>query len=376
MRILSIAASRPYTVFFEKHERCAKKLIEFCAQDQKKLMIISDTLVGSLYAEGLQVKLCSAGLSCETILVPASEVYKTRETKAYIEDQLLLHQCDRHTRLIALGGGMVTDLAGFTAATFYRGIPVIYVPTTVLAMADATIGGKTAINMPQGKNLIGSFTSPEAVFIDLGYLKSLSVHEWKNGLAEIIKHALIADQDLLQQLQRHQLSDFSNNLSLFEALIFQSLNVKKQIVEADENETGMRAILNFGHTIGHAIEQLENYSMGHGIAVAIGMLVEANLAMRLGCLSESNYRVIEALLRQYQFPLYTNVFSDIAALKQVLRFDKKNRGQHVHCVLLTALGHCLQIENRYSHPVADDVLHSVLQWATSYFSDRCESSSC
>ncbi|MDA9271809.1 3-dehydroquinate synthase, partial [bacterium] len=270
MKTTWIHASTPYPIYIGQQLLETALLADCCTQINKRLVIITDTnLVNSLGIQ-LQQQLQQQGLQALLLACPAGEIHKTRETKQQLEDELLARQYGRDTCLIALGGGVVTDLVGFLAATYCRGLPVIYVPTTLLAMVDASIGGKTGVNTPHGKNLIGTFTQPQAVFMDINTLNTLPENEWHNGMAEMIKHSLIADATIFKLLQQNVEKIIQRDAIFLIDMIHASCLIKKNIVEQDEQEQGLRQLLNFGHTIGHAIETIEHYRLSHGEAVAIG----------------------------------------------------------------------------------------------------------
>lgn len=335
---------------------------------QKRLVIITDSNLMQTYGLRMQAILHARGLSTELLAFPAGEEHKTRQTKEQLEDELLGRQFGRDTCFLALGGGLVTDLVGFLAATYCRGVPVIYFPTTLLAMIDASMGGKTGVNTPIGKNLIGTFTQPYAVCMDVNTLQSLPDREWRNGIAEMIKHALIADAGLFQQMQKTaNLSEFQQRKDLLD-LIHQNCAIKKSIVAQDEHEQHIRQLLNFGHTIGHAIETLEQYQIGHGEAVAIGMLVECYIAMRAGHLTEVVLMQVYELLEQYGLPLQTRVFLNKDLFLQTLILDKKSLQTIPRFVLLEEIGHPYIQEGYYTHTVDPSQLQDALDWAALQFS--------
>lgn len=239
---------------------------------------------------------------------------------------------------------MVTDLAGFVASLYCRGIPLVCMPTTLLAMVDAAIGGKTAINLPQCKNWIGSYYFPQRVILHFPFLETLPDAEWENGIVEILKMGLIADPGLFY--------DFST-LSV-PALVFRAIEGKRRIVAQDPYETGYRSLLNFGHTIGHALESLSGYTLSHGCAVAIGIVLEARLSCQLGLLSSQDLRTIEA-----RFP-QPEILIAVPQLINQLKIDKKSRSGAPHFVLLEAIGKPYVKEGQFCHPVPENLLTQVL----------------
>ena len=280
------------------------------------VVVITDDIVGPLYANMLPN-------NTNIITIRHGEKYKTRATKAEIEDKLLALKCKRDTCIVALGGGVVTDLAGFVAATYYRGIDVIYVPTTLLAMVDAAIGGKTAVNTADGKNLIGTITQPKAILIDLDTLQTLPETEYRSAFAEIIKHGLIADVNYFEFIYNNaELLQQRDEKLLFQ-VIKRSCEIKAEIVALDVNESKLRKILNLGHTIGHALEYACDYNISHGQAVAIGIVVESFMANNMGLLSNADFTKIKNIIELYKIPLIINREIRISDLKNGLLRDKK-----------------------------------------------------
>jgi 3-dehydroquinate synthase len=254
---------------------------------------------------------------------------------------------ERDTTLLALGGGTITDLVGFVASIYMRGIAHILLPTTLLAIVDAAIGGKTGIDLPIGKNLLGTLHSPIAIFADLATLRTLPEAEWFNGLAEMLKLGLIADAALWQRAS-HNSKD--------PALIRQAIQGKIDIVARDPTELGLRRILNFGHTIGHALEAATGYTIPHGRAVALGCLVECDLSRRLGYLSENVFEAIYAVYRR--FALHWPGVD----LHEALRHDKKKAAGEVRFVCIDAIGHALPFDGAYCRPVPAPILQETLDW--------------
>lgn len=278
------------------------------------------------------------------LAIPPGEKSKSREMKAFIEDTLFERGYGRDSLIIALGGGVVSDLAGFVAATFCRGVPWIAIPTSLIAMVDASIGGKVGINTPFGKNLIGAFHPPQEVILDFKYLETLPEKEWKNGLAEILKYGIIEDPTLLDNPRSHQ-------------SILRSIAIKKKIVAEDPKECGKRRILNFGHTIAHALEKVSNYTIPHGEAVASGMLFAAKLSVRLGYLGASSLQHIEHCLTNYGFTPYPLPQEILFAF---LKNDKKSINGNPRFVLLKELGQPLSFEGSYCRTVEPEIIKEIL----------------
>jgi 3-dehydroquinate synthase len=288
-------------------------------------------------------------------------VSKTRRVRDRLEDRLIALGADRGTALVALGGGVVGDLTGLVAATFHRGIPYVQVPTTLVAMVDASIGGKTGINHPAGKNLIGAFHQPAAVYIDINYLRTLPARAFVSGLAEVVKCGVIADRALFELLERHRDRLLRRDPDLLSRVIEAACRIKVRVVRQDPREEGRRAILNFGHTIGHALETLSGYRLAHGEAVSIGMVVEARLAARAGLAPAALAIRIETLLRSLGLPTALPLRFDASALLEVARRDKKARGGRIAYALPMRLGAMAQVDGDYAIPVADMVVRNLLR---------------
>ena len=286
--------------------------------------LISDSHVSTLYGEPLAAALRGAGMSAELFTFPAGERNKTRETWTALCDRLLAAQVGRDGAVIAVGGGVTGDVAGFVAATYHRGIPWVQVPTTLLAMIDSSIGGKTGVDTPQGKNLLGAFHQPRLVLADLDTLATLPTPQLGAGMAEAIKHAAIADADYFATLERADVP-LTGEPAALERAVARSVEIKAEIVSADEREQGRRAVLNFGHTVGHALEATSGYALLHGEAVAIGMVVEARLAEALRVAESGTARRIATALQHHRLP--TSIPEGCAAdpLIAAMRHDKKAR---------------------------------------------------
>lgn len=367
MKTLSIQVSTTYPIYIDNDLLASNLFITCCQTLCKRFVIITDSNL--IHTHGLHVQqiLEAQGFDVELLAFPAGEIHKTRETKQQLEDELLQKKYGRDTGVIALGGGVVTDLVGFLAATYCRGLPIIYVPTSLLAMVDASIGGKTGLNTPHGKNLIGTFTQPHAVFIDTNTLNTLPEKEWCNGIAEMLKHSIIADPALFNLLQKNVQKIKERDSYFLIEMIYASCQIKKQHVEQDEKESGCRLVLNFGHTIGHAIEAIEHYKIGHGEAVAIGMLVESYLSVQLGFLKEAVLSNLMILFHDYGLPLKTAAFQDIELFEKTLLSDKKTRDKAVHFVLLDDIGKPHRHDGHYTMPVEPELLKQALRWSAGIF---------
>lgn len=327
-----------------------------------RFAILTDDQVAPLYGEPLRKALSNAGLETELFFFPHGEQHKTRATKEHLEDQLFEKRWGRDTCVIALGGGVVTDLAGYLAATYCRGIPLVMIPTTLLGMVDASIGGKTGINVPAGKNMLGCFYPPKKVIIDLSTLQTLPKKELANGFVEIIKHGLIADSNLFEFLEKNSPSLLALEKPFIEKAIFESCRIKKEIVEQDEKEQGKRHLLNFGHTVGHALEHLTHYTLPHGEAVAIGLCVESYLSLQQETLNQEAFDRLFHILIQYGLPFKLPSRFSIDALMEAMILDKKSRKGQPRFVMLEAIGSSLSHDSPYCIEIEPSLLRKALQW--------------
>ena len=367
MKQLFVSLGLGYPIYFFNNILENDFLINYFNKLTSKLVIITDSNLKDHFAKKVQSYLKENNFDCKLIYFSAGDANKTREIKQSLEDQLLEYKFGRDTLIIAVGGGVVTDIAGFVASTYCRGIPVIYIPTTLLAMVDASIGGKTGVNTNYGKNMIGTFYQPQAVLIDFENLNSLSNREFNNGLVEVIKHSIIADYKLFTLLEKSPFEAIRDSNSLLEQIVFTSCCIKKNITEQDEKDNGIRQLLNFGHTIGHAIELAENYSISHGEAVAIGMIVESYIAQKMGMTRETNIIRLYNLLKSYQLPLKTNAFNDKTKFKELLLLDKKTISSLPKIVLLNDIGSPHHTSGIYSFTPPEEILDHVLNWANCEF---------
>ena len=303
-----------------------------------RYIIITDNNVGGLHGPKLLAGLKGVGLNVELIEFPGGEASKNIHTAVDIVEKLLTLGADRNSLLIALGGGVVGDMVGFIASVFMRSIPYIQIPTTLLAQVDSSIGGKTAIDLPSGKNLLGTFYQPQAVFTDLSYLTTLPEKEFNNGLAEIIKYGIIDDEKLFCLLEENMESVKRKDPALLIKIVECCCRIKKAIVEIDEKEQGLRRILNYGHTLGHALEAQSNFTFSHGEAVALGMIAAARISENVGYLDSACRERIEDLIQESGLPC--RIPKDVAAGEIIsrLKMDKKKEGDIIHFVLLKKIG--------------------------------------
>ena len=329
--------------------------------------IITDENVGPHYLERVHAVLShsSALDRVEDIVIPPGERYKTREQWAAITDTLLARGAGRDTAIVALGGGVVGDLAGFVAATFMRGIPVVQIPTTLLAMVDASVGGKTAVDTPAGKNTVGAFHPPVLVVIDPSALASLPPREARAGLAEMIKHAVIADPADLDDLERLAQAFDPSGPSLsamqIDTLIERSVRIKAAIVAADEREHGLRKVLNFGHTVGHGVEAASDYTLLHGEAIAIGMVAEARLAEGTGIADVGTAATIEDVIRGVGLPTALPPAVELARVLELMQSDKKRRRGTLEFALPQRIGEMAGAATVWGIPIPTPAVEEILQ---------------
>ena len=304
----------------------------------KKAAIVTNVVVAPLYLDRLVAGLARQGVETVAIVLPDGEASKNSETLNTIYDGLLGAHCDRQTTIIALGGGVVGDMAGFAAASYQRGVPFVQVPTTLLAQVDASVGGKTGINHPRGKNMIGAFHQPLAVIADMDTLRSLPERELRAGLAEAIKHALIRDAAYFAWIEANIERLLVREPEALAHAVLRSCEIKAEIVAADERETGARALLNFGHTFGHAIENAMGYGVWlHGEAVAAGMVLAADLSRRLGGLAAADASRIVDLLGRAGLPTAVRGMTSQQFLA-AMSLDKKTAAGRMRFIVLERLG--------------------------------------
>ena len=304
----------------------------------KRAGIVTDSHVGPRYAQRVCASLKQNGIDAIVATIPAGEDHKTLADLAPVYDALLSARIERGTPILALGGGVIGDMAGFVAATTLRGVPFVQVPTTLLAMVDASVGGKTGVNHSIGKNLIGAFHQPIAVLIDPAVLRTLPERELRAGLAECIKHDIIRDAQGFAQLELHLGRALALDLGYLTQLIAHNVAIKARVVEADPYEKGERAHLNFGHTFGHAIETVSHYGYSHGDCVALGMAAAARAAVDLGMLDEISRSRIVNVIQQAGLPV-SGLSLATRDVVDAMFFDKKVRGGKVRFVLPDRIGH-------------------------------------
>ena len=299
----------------------------------------------------------------DVFTIPAGETSKTREMWATLTDRMLISGFGRDSVIVALGGGVVGDLAGFLAATYMRGVPVVQIPTTLLAMVDAAIGGKTGIDTPAGKNLVGAFHHPAGVLIDPQLLDTLPLRELRAGIAELVKYGAIADQSYFAEVEAalpDLLSGKPANSDRLRSIIVRSVEIKVDIVSRDEREDGLRKVLNFGHTIGHAVELISGYSLLHGEAVAIGMALEGALAERIGVARPGTAGEITRVLKLAGLPTTLPASIGLDAVIEAMKSDKKRRRANTMLSVPLRIGAMAGQDSGWTVPVGDDQLREVL----------------
>lgn len=301
-------------------------------------LIITDSNVSALYGEAFLNRLRGMGISVDMIDFPAGEDSKNITSALAIVERMIELGADRSSALLALGGGVVGDMTGFIASTFMRSVPYINVPTTLMAQVDSSIGGKTAIDLPEGKNLLGTFYQPKGVVIDVKFLDTLPEVEFHNGLAEVIKYGIIDDIELFRFLEEHVTAIKERDCGALVKIIENSCRIKKGIVEIDEKDKGLRRILNFGHTIGHAIEAESHYTIAHGVAISLGMVAAVRISEKLYGLPGEERNRIEKLMKTVGLPrcIPHTVTND--GILSRLKMDKKKEGSTIHFVLLKKMG--------------------------------------
>ena len=303
-----------------------------------RYVIVTDSDVNPLYGQRVLERLKETTRPVDIIEIPAGESSKSLETVDGVARRLVGLSASRKSLLIALGGGVVGDVAGFVASIYMRSIPYIQIPTTLLAQVDSSVGGKTGVDLPEGKNLVGTFYQPKAVYIDLSVLETLSDKDFGNGLAEIIKYSIIADHGFFELLEQEKAGIRKRDISLMKNLVGRSCKIKAEIVEKDEKESDLRRILNFGHTLGHALEAGSDYSLSHGEAVAIGMVGAAMISHKLNHLDENSCARIAALIESYGLPTTIPAGMETAKITGFMTTDKKAVGGQLHFVLTKGIG--------------------------------------
>lgn len=329
-------------------------------RDRRYVVITDHHVAAQDVSRELEASLAASGRMAHQVVIQAGDASKSLEVAKHVYDQLISFGMRRTDVILALGGGVVGDLAGFVAATFLRGVPFVQIPTTLLSH-DSAIGGKVGVNLPQGKNLVGAFYPPKAVFFDTTALASLPRVQWTNGMAELIKHALIDNPELFENLERNPLTTYPGAAKL-EPIIADAMQVKIDVVNSDERETGRRQVLNVGHTIGHAIEQRSHYALGHGEAVSIGLALESELAVRRGLLKQEDAVRIRRVLSVHGLPVLPPK-DDYKEISRLIDVDKKHTKSHWTFALPVRIGD-VQIVGDVESAEVEAVYHAALEGVT------------
>ena len=331
-------ASRSYPIYIGTNLLEQTALFEPHLKSSTTVFIVSNTTVAPLYAKTLTNTLTQLGKTVRLLELPDGESFKDWQHLQLIFDELLAHGADRQSMIVALGGGVVGDMAGFGAASFMRGIRFIQVPTTLLAQVDSSVGGKTGINHPLGKNMIGAFHQPVAVIADLNTLRTLPHRELSAGLAEVIKHGAIADADFLDWIEANTGALLACDTNAMAHAVLRSCEIKSAVVSADEREGGIRATLNFGHTFGHAIESGLGYGEWlHGEAVGCGMVMAADLSARLGQIGQADAQRLKRIIASMHLPIAPPKLGS-QRFMELMQVDKKTEAGQIRYVTLASVG--------------------------------------
>ncbi len=329
METIKVRASRCYDIRME--EGLLSHIGEHCAAvlRGRRVLLLTDETVARLYLDTATQALQAAGFAVTPYVVPVGEDSKSTDTYLRVVSALAAGGLTRDDAVVALGGGVVGDLGGFCAATYLRGIGFVQIPTTLLACVDSSVGGKTAVNLPEGKNLLGTFYQPWLVLCDPLTLRTLPSTVYADGMAEVIKYGMIADAELFEQLEQERLG--------VAEMISRCVDIKRRVVEADERDTGCRQLLNYGHTVGHAIEKCSEFCISHGSAVAIGMAVVARAMAAMGTLPQHECSRLQALLTKIGLPIGCEFTAE--ELYTVMLSDKKRSSDSIHLITVPAIGH-------------------------------------
>ena len=310
--------------------------------ENKRVCIVSETRVASFYLSTLERLFQNTAKEVTSFVFQEGEAFKNLNTVEKLYEHLIRSRFDRKDILVALGGGVVGDLTGYTAATYLRGIDFIQIPTSLLSQVDSSIGGKTGVDFNNYKNMVGAFHQPKLVYINLNTLKTLNQRQFLSGMGEIIKHGLIKDSNYYSWIQNHIQEILTLNLDTLEEMIYRSCNIKRQVVEVDPHEKGERALLNFGHTLGHAVEKLANFSLLHGECVALGMVCAAYLSYKRQLISSDDYNSICDVIRAFSLPinLDTRLCHELYVdhILNATKSDKKMESGSIKFILLRSIG--------------------------------------
>lgn len=329
-----------YPIVFRKDFLGLSQEIEKLQNKGKKICVVTDENVAPLYLEQVKKQLEQGGKEVFTYILPPGEENKNLEQIQGIYEYLIQSHFDRKDMLAALGGGVAGDMTGFAAATYLRGISFIQIPTTLLAQVDSSIGGKTGVDFKQYKNMVGAFHQPMLVYMNVSVLKSLSPEQFACGMGEVLKHGFIRNRKYSRWLWENREGILAREEELCQEMIYQSCVIKKTVVENDPTEKGERAVLNMGHTVGHAVEKLKDFSMAHGQCVSVGCMASAYLSRKRGCISNEEYEEIKTQLSSFGLPVKVDGLEGKEILKAT-KSDKKMEAGHIKFVLLECAGHAV-----------------------------------
>jgi len=339
-----------------------KQLVQVVEREgRRRIAIIADTTTRRLFGNRILRLLGKSGRLAELLSIPPGERSKNEKTVSAIQHALLKKRFGRDTVVIALGGGVVGDVAGYVAATYLRGVPYIQVPTTLLAMVDSSVGGKVGVDTKYGKNMIGAFYQPRAVIADLAFVSTLSKEQVVNGLIEAVKKFMTSEKGSLAFVEKLDSAHPLKRPRVLQEIVYRSVRIKARVVMKDEEEKNERRILNFGHTIGHAVEFLSGYRLPHGYAVAYGMLVEARVAELLGILPVSERVAIDRYLARFGIKPSGLKKYPVTKVLRVIRGDKKTRRGIPHYVLLNSIGSVYVKGRQYAHPVPERIIRKAYE---------------
>jgi 3-dehydroquinate synthase len=347
-----------YDIILEQNFSRLSELLAGLAMTNRRFMIITDTNVGPLYCDELKQQLLPVARTVLTMMIPAGEANKNLNTVNQCYEQLILAGFDRNDVLVALGGGVVGDLTGFVAASYLRGVRFIQVPTSLLAMVDSSIGGKTGVDYKEYKNMVGAFHQPKLVYMNVSTLLSLPDKEYYSGMGEIIKHGLIKDSSYYQWLKEKHVEIGSRSLDTLVDMISKSCLIKKEVVEIDPKEKGERALLNFGHTIGHSVEKLKGFTLLHGECVCIGMAAAAYLSFKRGYLQQDEYEDILTTIKCFHQPINTSGLT-ADTIYEVSKSDKKMDLDKIRFILLKNIGQAV-IDSSVTKEELTEAIQSIL----------------
>lgn len=331
-----------YDIELQQDFKALPEKLKALGYENRKVCIVTDSNVGKLYLQELIEQLEPLCSKCISYVFEAGESSKNTDTVGKVYEHLILNAFDRKDLLVALGGGVVGDLTGFTAATYLRGIDFVQVPTSLLAQVDSSIGGKTGVDFMQYKNMVGAFYMPKLVYMNLSALKTLPERQISSGMGEIIKHGLIKDTSYFSYLKENSSKIKALDMSALEELVYGSCEVKRKVVENDPKEQGERALLNFGHTLGHAIEKLSEFSLYHGECVALGMVGAGYISWNLGHITKEQLAMIEETIQSYGLPIRASEFSHTSEeILAATKLDKKMESGKVKFIVLEEIGNAV-----------------------------------